>query len=89
MVQVFSLKLKKFLKNLIERNILSVMNAHMYMIEFQKRGLPYMYILILVKKNDNIPSEKLDMIVQVEILLEKNNPVFFELITKHMVYKNC
>lgn len=50
MAQIFFLKLKKLLYDLTECNVLDVINAHTYMIKFQKKGLPHIYILILAKK---------------------------------------
>lgn len=58
------------------------------MIEFQKKDLPYANVLILAKNKDNITFENVNAAIQVEIILQKDNPILFELITKHMIYKN-
>ena len=47
-VRIFQLKLKKFMKNFIEKHVLSEMKTHIYVIEFQKRNLFYVYTKVLV-----------------------------------------
>ena len=41
---IFTLKLKEFLDDLLERHVLGHVTAFVYTIEFQKRGLPHIHI---------------------------------------------
>ena len=45
--RVFRLKLLEILHDLTEKHCLGKHKAHMYVIEFQKRGLPHAHILII------------------------------------------
>ena len=40
--RVFNLKLKTLLDDILKNHILGDIVAHVYVIEFQKRGLPYL-----------------------------------------------
>ena len=65
---VFNIKLKALLKDLLKNNILGKTIAHIYVIEFQKRGLPHAHILIILAPEDKIKSiEEVDAIVCAEI----------------------
>ena len=47
-VRVFKLKLRELLNDILKRHILGRPLAHVYTIEFQKRGLPHAHMLIIL-----------------------------------------
>ena len=49
--RVFKLKMKAFLKDLSD-GVLGVQLARIYVIEFQKRGLPHAHILMMLAEED-------------------------------------
>ena len=47
--RVFELKLNTILDEILRKNIFGVVAGYTYVIEFQKRGLPYIHILIILE----------------------------------------
>ena len=87
--RIFQLKLKELLRDLTERHVLGEIKAHTYVIEFQKRGLPHAHILIIADSDDALTEPNVDAAVQAVIPVEAEDPVLYELVTKHMIHKNC
>jgi hypothetical protein len=56
----------------------------MYSIEWPKRGLPHDHILIWLK--EKIRPSQIDSIISAELANREEDPVLFEIITKHMVH---
>ena len=50
--RVFNLKKKAFLKDLIQNGVFGKVVAHVHTVEFQKRGLPHLHILLILSKSD-------------------------------------
>ena len=67
-VRVFRLKLRELISDLMNKHILGKPLAHVYTIEFQKRGLPHPHILIILSDHDK-PREpcEYDRIVCAEL----------------------
>ena len=63
--------------------------THIYVIEFQKRDLFYVYILIIAVFENNINIANVDKIVKTIIFNSKKNKKFYNLIFKHIIHKNC
>ena len=51
-VRVFKMKLKELLNDIGNKHVLGNPLAHVYTIEFQKRGLPHGQILVILCQND-------------------------------------
>ena len=95
--RVFNAKLKQLLSDLLDKDCLGRIIANVYVIEFQKRGLPHAHILLILhpdcKLNNN--PELFDQIVCAEIPDPQKYPKLHELVMKHMIhgpckfYKNC
>ena len=60
-VRVFRMKLRELLTDICKHHVLGSPLAHVYTIEFQKRGLPNAHILIILAEHDN-PEHQLTMI---------------------------
>ena len=88
-VRVFQLKLKKLMKNFTKNHVLSETKTHIYVIEFQKRDLFHVYILIIAHFENDVNSKNVDKIVKTIIFDSKKNRKFYDLIFKHMIHKNC
>ena len=50
--RVFKIKLQAILKDLLEHGAMGRTIAHLYVIEFQKRGLPHAHILLFFHPED-------------------------------------
>jgi hypothetical protein len=62
--RVFHLKLRALLDDLLKHNVLGQVIAHVYVIEFQKRGLLHAHILlILAEENKFRTTDDIDTVV--------------------------
>ncbi|XP_057380774.1 uncharacterized protein LOC130703304 [Daphnia carinata] len=59
--RVYHLKLKELIKDIQERQILGIIVARIHVIEFQKRGLPHVHLLMWVDENDRRRYRQDDM----------------------------
>ena len=70
-VKVFHQKVQEFKELVIKRGVLQKCIAYTYVIEFQKRGLPHMHLLLFLDKNDEInTSEKVDELISAEFQMK-------------------
>ena len=85
--RVFNLKKKELLKDLYDNGILGKVVAHVHTIEFQKRGLPHVHILIILDKQDTLhTTDDYDKVVCAEIPNQNANPRLYECVMKHMIH---
>ena len=90
MSRLFKIKLKSLLNDLIEKQILGKVCAHIYVIEFQKRGLPHAHILIVLDECDKIKSaEQVDVMVSAEIPNKEIHKLAYETVTTSMMHGPC
>ena len=73
--RVFHLKLRELLRDLLEENVLGVVVAYTWTVEFQKRGPPHAHILLVVRPEDKPRAPELvDKVVSAE-LPDKTDPL--------------
>ena len=88
-VHVFNIKLRSLLKDL-RNGMLGTIIAMIYVIEFQKRGLPHAHILIILDNASKLRTEEeIDKIVWAEIPDQTQYPKLNELVLKHMIHGPC
>ena len=65
-VRVFKLKLRELLNDILKKHILGTPLAHVYTIEFQKRGLPHAQILLILADDckSREPSDTIKLCAQ-------------------------
>jgi hypothetical protein len=88
--RVFRLKLTTLLNDIIKNKRLGVVVAHVYTIEFQKRGLPHAHIIIILDRA-SIPqtAEAIDSLVTAELPDPTNEPLLYNIVTKVMLHGPC
>ena len=88
--RVFNLK-KDALLNFIKKDrFFGRVFAYIYIIEFQKRGLPHCHILITLSSQSKINTvEKIDEYISAEIPDPEINPILHEIIMKNMIHGPC
>ena len=70
--RIFKIKLKALIDDIVKNKYFGKVNAHIYVVEWQKRGLPHAHILICPDENDKITTpEQVDITVQAEIQTKK------------------
>jgi hypothetical protein len=90
LARVFRLKLKAILEDLLKKNCLGIVMAYVYVIQFQKRGLPHAHILIILNhQHKPRRSDDYDRFVSAEIPDPDEHPMLHETVTKCMMHGPC
>ena len=67
-VAVFKQKLDALMNDLIKGALLGNVAAYLYVVEFQKRGLPHVHILLILAENDRLTTdEQVDAVICAEL----------------------
>ncbi|GBC08228.1 hypothetical protein RclHR1_00080005 [Rhizophagus clarus] len=88
--RVFHMKLQELLKDLCINHWFGRVIAHVYVVEFQKRGLPHAHILLILAPEDKIHSvEEYNSIVSAEIPDPTIYPLAHETVANFMMHGLC
>ncbi|GBN41059.1 hypothetical protein AVEN_127452-1 [Araneus ventricosus] len=89
-VRVFNMKLKELLEDICKHGIFGTVLAYIYVIEFQKRGLPHAHILLTLDSDSKIRTkDDIDKFVSAELPDPCTDLRFFQIVTKCMVHGPC
>lgn len=87
--RVFHLKKKALLK-MIKDGFFGGLAADVYTIEFQKRGLPHMHLLIFLREPDKIrDAAMVDSIVSARLPDPVTQPALYSTVTRMMLHGPC
>ena len=81
--RVFNMKKKMLLEELTSKRIFGYVKARVHVVEFQKRGLPHMHLLVWLANFEGTP-EVLDTIMSTEIP-DSDDPLH-KLVSDHMLH---
>ncbi|DBB13175.1 TPA: hypothetical protein ACH3X3_15245 [Trebouxia sp. C0006] len=85
---VFKGKLQSLLKDLKEGQIFGRAVARLYVIEFQKPGLPHAHILMSFAAEDNLHGpDDFGSVVSAQLPDKQTHPLLYALVCKHMLHK--
>ena len=85
---VFNLKLQAITNDILKKGLFGETVAHVYVIEFQKRGLPHAHILIILKTTDKIRTvEKIDEFVSAEIPDKNIDVDLYNIVSRTMIHE--
>ncbi|PON70500.1 DNA helicase Pif1-like [Trema orientale] len=88
--RIFRAKLEEVKNDLIKKQIFGRVAAYVYVIEFQKRGLPHAHFLLILKPGSKIVNPELfDKIVSAELPNKEKYPSLFSFVVKHMMHGPC
>lgn len=89
-VQVFHIKMMSLLDDLTKKHVLGKVKAHFAMVEFQKRGLPHIHILLILEDEDVPRTPKdVDKIISAEIPDPIANPRLHKTIVRCNLHGPC
>ncbi|GBN85324.1 hypothetical protein AVEN_175849-1 [Araneus ventricosus] len=89
-VRVFNMKLKELLEDICKHGIFGTVLAYIYVIEFQKRGLPHAHILLTLDSESKIRTkDDIDKFVSAELSDPCTDLRLFQIVTKCMVHGPC
>ena len=87
---IFKLKRKCLMKELETNKVFGNKVAHVFTIEFQKRGLPHMHsLLLLICPDNNRTCAQVDKLVCAEYPDPKDDLMLFETVKCYMVHGPC
>ncbi|XP_073152071.1 uncharacterized protein [Henckelia pumila] len=88
--RIFRSKFEDFKKDIVDRGVLGKVLSYSYVIEYQKRGLPHVRMLIIFQNNDKLCSpDQFDSIVCAEIPSKTEEPNLHRSVLAHMVHGPC
>ncbi|KAL6519577.1 hypothetical protein OROHE_017397 [Orobanche hederae] len=90
LARIFKLKLEQLLDEIRNKNIFGTCIEILYVIEFQKRGLPHVHMLIWLHPDDRPKSaNEIDKIVSAEIPNRDEDPLGYEAVKQFMIHGPC
>ncbi|GJW04382.1 ATP-dependent DNA helicase PIF1-like protein [Tanacetum coccineum] len=88
--RVFKMKLTELLDDLTKREIFGKSRAVVYVIEFQKRGLPHAHILLWLEEEWKCTTPtQIDDIISAEIPCPTDDPEGYKVVTEFMLHGPC
>ncbi|XP_042954680.1 uncharacterized protein LOC122291099 [Carya illinoinensis] len=88
--RIFRAKLEDLKYQLFKREIFGKISAYVYVIEHQKRGLPHVHFLIILRQDWKLYApESFDEIVSAELPDKDNNLHLYTAVVKHMMHGPC
>jgi hypothetical protein len=89
-IRVFHMKLQELIEDIWSGQLFGPILAILYSIEFQKRGLPHVHIILWIDKTKlNINAEVIDSWISAEIPNPKDDPLAYVLVSEHMMHGPC
>ncbi len=88
--RVFRAKLETMKEMLTKKHILGVVKAYVYVVEFQKRGLPHAhFLLIMDSRYKLVVPEQYDRVISAELPDKHKYPELYAMVVKHMMHGPC
>ncbi|XP_024873836.1 uncharacterized protein LOC112455867, partial [Temnothorax curvispinosus] len=88
--RVFNIKKDYLIDVIVRQKFFGEVLAYVYVIEFQKRGLPHIHLLITLKRNCKIVNpETVDRFISAKIPDPNENESLHNVVMKHMIHGPC
>ncbi|KAF3634153.1 hypothetical protein FXO37_26634 [Capsicum annuum] len=85
--RVFRAKLKDLKDQIIKKEIFGSVAAHVFVVEFQKRGLPHIHLLLIFKEGHKIASaDQYDRYISAELSDKDKYPKLNEVVIMHHMH---
>ncbi|KAI5385907.1 hypothetical protein KIW84_072492 [Lathyrus oleraceus] len=90
LTRIFRSKFEQLKDDVINKGVLGRVKSYMYVTEFQKHGLPHVYMLLILDTDDKLREpEEYDSMVKAEIPRHESEPELYEDVLKHMIHGPC
>ncbi|XP_076938850.1 uncharacterized protein LOC143607202 [Bidens hawaiensis] len=90
MCKLFKVKLDAIIKDLKKGELLGKVQAIVYTVEFQKRGLPHAHICLFMHADHKLPTvDHIDPFILAEIPDKNEDPELYSLVSDHMMHGPC
>jgi hypothetical protein len=87
---MFRAKLEELKNLLFKKDILGKVKARVYVMEFQKRGLPHAHFRLIMEQRYKLTClEQYDRLIGVELPDKAKYSLLYKLVTKHMMCGPC
>jgi hypothetical protein len=86
---VFEMKLNFLMDDIIKRDFFGPINASVYTIKFQKRGLSHAHIIIWLKKDRPWDASMVDAFISAQLPNPADDPIGYEAVSSFMVHGPC
>ena len=88
--RVFRAKLEELKTRLMKNDILGKVRAYVYVVEFQKRGLPHAHFLLIMQRKWKLTCpEQYDALISAELPSKKKYPELYKMVIKHIMHGPC
>ncbi|XP_020105809.1 uncharacterized protein LOC109722257 [Ananas comosus] len=88
--RVFKMKVEALMSDIKKENYFGRTIADLYTIEFQKRGLPHVHILVWLHPDHKLPTTAdIDSIISAEIPDKDLDPIGYATVSKFMIHGPC
>ena len=88
--RVFRLKMQQLIDDIYKNGIFGRTVARVYTVEFQKRGLPHIHMVIFFHPDHKLRTpEDVDSLLSAEFPDENEQPELFDLVKRFMVHTPC
>jgi hypothetical protein len=89
-VRVFNMYRSALIDEITKRSLFGTVHAYVYTIEFQKRGLPHMHLLISLSPNSKLSTaEDVDTMIRASWPDPETEPRLFGIVKRSMVHGPC
>lgn len=87
--RVFYLKLTSLLDEVFKKGVLGQTKAYMWVVEFQKRGLPHCHLLVCLTDKFSSTSENVYKIIWAHISIPRHHQRLLNIVTQFNLHGRC
>ncbi|KAJ1278908.1 hypothetical protein BS78_04G115000 [Paspalum vaginatum] len=87
--RVFKMKLNMLMDDIKKKQFFGPINAVLYTVEFQKRGLPHVHIIIWLAKDEPPDAQKIDFHISAQLPDPEKDPIGYDAVSSFMIHGPC